>query len=78
VSRARLLLGRACAYAVAGLVVGLLMVGVSLGLGLPLLARQPGPDLSVGEATGVAAGLLASTWTSTCSAPCAPERPAFS
>ncbi|OHV36561.1 MULTISPECIES: hypothetical protein [Pseudofrankia] len=60
-SRALLLLGRAAAYAVAGLAVGLLMAGVSLGAGLPLLARQPGPALGAGEAAGVAVGLLASS-----------------
>ncbi|MBL7502663.1 ABC transporter permease [Frankia sp. CNm7] len=60
-SRERLLLARAVAYAIAGLVAGTLMVGVSLGAGLPLLARQPGPDLGAGEIAGVAGGLLASS-----------------
>jgi hypothetical protein len=48
-----------------GLVIGTLMVAVSLGGGLPLLARQPGPDLSLGEVTGVAVALLASSAVAT-------------
>ncbi|SNQ51354.1 ABC transporter permease [Frankia canadensis] len=60
-SRERLLLARATAYAITGLVVGTLMVAVSLGAGLPLLGRQPGPDLGAGEVTGVALGLLGSS-----------------
>ncbi|MCK9926611.1 ABC transporter permease [Frankia sp. Mgl5] len=60
-SRERLLLARAMAYSITGLVVGTLMVAVSLGAGLPLLSRQPGPDLSAGEMTGVAVGLLGSS-----------------
>lgn len=59
-SQEHLLLARATAYAVAGLAVGILMVRVSLAAGLPLLARQPGPELDVGEVTAVAAGCLAS------------------
>ncbi|WP_261567746.1 ABC transporter permease subunit [Frankia gtarii] len=60
-SRERLLLARATAYAIVGLVVGSAMVAVSLGAGLPLVARQPGPDLSAREATVVAVGLLTSS-----------------
>ncbi|KPM53710.1 ABC transporter permease [Frankia sp. R43] len=60
-SHERLLLARATAYTITALAVGMLMVAVSLGAGLPLLARQPGPDLSVGEATAVAVGLLGSS-----------------
>ncbi len=60
-SREGLLAARATAYAVAGLIIGLLMVAVSLGFGLPLLGRQPGPGLTAQEVTGVAAGLLGSS-----------------
>ncbi|HEX5496438.1 MAG TPA: hypothetical protein VFX70_17900 [Mycobacteriales bacterium] len=56
--RGRLLLVRAGAYALAGLGVGALMMGVSLGTGLPLLGRQPGPDLDSGEVVAVVAGCL--------------------
>lgn len=54
----RLLLARTGAYVLAGLAVGTLMVGVSLALGLPLLARQPGPALDTSEVVAVAAGCL--------------------
>lgn len=56
--RGRLLLVRTGAYAAAGLAVATLMVGVSLALGLPLLGRQPGPDLDVEEVVAVAVGCL--------------------
>lgn len=56
--RGRLLLARTCAYALGGLGVGTLMVVLSLGLGLPLLAHQPGPDLDTGEVVAVAAGCV--------------------
>lgn len=56
--RGRLLLARATAYAVAGLLVGSLTTGVSLALGLPLLRRQPGPDLTAGEVVAVASGCV--------------------
>jgi ABC-2 type transport system permease protein len=56
--RGRLLLARTGAYAGAAIVVGALMVAVSLGLGLPLLAGHPGPDLTPGEVTPVAGGNL--------------------
>lgn len=59
--RERLLLARAVSYATVGLAVGVLMTAVSLGAGLPLLSRQPGPDLTRGEVAGVAVGLLASS-----------------
>ena len=59
VDRGRLLSVRIAAYALAGLAVGGLMVAVSLGLGLALLADQPGPALTVGEVVPVAAGCLA-------------------
>jgi ABC-2 type transport system permease protein len=54
--RGRLLLARAGAYALAGLVLGTLAVAVTLALGLPLLSREPGPSLGAGTIGGVAAG----------------------
>jgi hypothetical protein len=54
--RGRLLLGRAGAYAVTGLMLGALAVAVSLAVGLPLLRGEPGPALSFVEITYVAAG----------------------
>lgn len=56
--RGSLLLARTGAYSVTGLVVGTLLAGVSVGLGLPLLSDQPGPDLGAGEVTAVVAGCL--------------------
>ena len=47
--RGRLLLARAGAYAVTGLVLGTLTVAVALALGLPLLAGEPGPGLGSDE-----------------------------
>jgi hypothetical protein len=57
--RGRLLLARTLAYALAGLAVGALTAGVSLAVGLPLLASHPGPDLGFGDVAPVAAGDLA-------------------
>jgi ABC-2 type transport system permease protein len=54
--RGRLLLARAGAYAVTGLAIGALTAAVSLGLGLPLLSGEPGPDLVSGTITAVAVG----------------------
>ena len=56
--RARLLLSRAGAYAVVGLVIGALTAAVSLALGLPLLGSEPGPGVSYGEIASVAAGSI--------------------
>ena len=56
--RALLLLARAGAYALAGLAVGALMVAAALGLGLPLLAAHPGPDLGSHDVSLVAGGSL--------------------
>jgi hypothetical protein len=57
--RSWLLAIRTVAYALAGLAVGSLMVGVSLGLGLPLLGDHPGPRLTADEVAAVATGCLA-------------------
>jgi ABC-2 type transport system permease protein len=57
-SRGRLLLARAGAYAVTGLGVAGLMVGVSLALGLPLLASEPGPSLGSEDVAAVVGGSL--------------------
>ncbi|MYS79852.1 ABC transporter permease [Embleya scabrispora] len=54
-----LLLARIGAYALTGLLIGALLVAVSVGLALPLLADHPGADLTPGEVTSVAAGNLA-------------------
>jgi ABC-2 type transport system permease protein len=54
--RGRVLLARAAAYAVTGLVLGALAAVVALALGLPLLSGEPGPGLGSGEITAVAAG----------------------
>ena len=54
--RGRLLLARAGAYAVTGLVLGTLTAAVALALGLPLLGGEPGPGLGSGEIAAVAAG----------------------
>jgi hypothetical protein len=60
--RGRLLAARTLAYALAGLGIGALMTGVSVALGLPLLASQPGPELGVGDVAPVVAGdLVAAT-----------------
>jgi ABC-2 type transport system permease protein len=56
--RGRLLLARAGAYAVTGLVLGTLAVAVSLALGLPLLSGEPGPSLGSGVITAVAVGSI--------------------
>jgi ABC-2 type transport system permease protein len=56
--RGTLLLGRAAAYALAGLALGALMAAVALGLGLPLLTDQPGPAVGAGDAAIVVVGSL--------------------
>ena len=43
--RGRLTVARMVAYGVTGLLIGLLMLVVGFGIGLPLLSGQPGPDL---------------------------------
>jgi ABC-2 type transport system permease protein len=64
-SRGRLLLARAGAYAVTGLGVAGLMVGVSLALGLPLLASEPGPSLGSEDVAAVVGGSLLAAALST-------------
>jgi ABC-2 type transport system permease protein len=44
--RARLTVARMVAYGITGLLIGLLMLVVAFGIGLPLLAGQPGRDLA--------------------------------
>jgi ABC-2 type transport system permease protein len=56
--RGQLLLARAGAYAVVGVAVAALMVAVSLALGLPLLAGEPGQRLGTGDVAAVAGGSL--------------------
>jgi ABC-2 type transport system permease protein len=56
--RGRLLLARAGAYAVTGLLLGTLTAAIALTLGLPLLGGEPGPSLGSGEITAVAAGSI--------------------
>jgi ABC-2 type transport system permease protein len=56
--RGRLLLARAGAYAVTGLVLGTLTAAASLALGLALLSGEPGPGLDSGQITAVAAGSI--------------------
>src|SRR5262249_22029444 len=54
--RGRLLLARAGAYAVTALALGTLAAAGALGVGLPPLGRERGPDLGSGEIAAVAAG----------------------
>ena len=56
--RGRLLLARAGAYAVTGLLLGALAAASALGLGIPLLRGEPGPGLGSGEISAVIAGSL--------------------
>jgi hypothetical protein len=57
--RGTLLAARLAAYGVTGLGLGTVMTGASLALGLPLLGRQPGPDLNLAQIGAVVAGNLA-------------------
>jgi ABC-2 type transport system permease protein len=56
--RGRLLLARAGAYAVTGLMLGTLTAAVALALGLPLLNGEPGPGVGSGEIAAVATGSI--------------------
>ncbi|WP_407565820.1 ABC transporter permease [Streptomyces sp. 184] len=49
---------RIAAYALTGLLLGTLTVAVSVGLALPLLSDQPGPDLAAGDVGAVVSGNL--------------------
>ena len=56
--RGVVLAARIAAYALTGLLLGTLTTMVSVGLGLPLLGDQPGPDLTSGDVGAVVAGNL--------------------
>lgn len=56
--RGPLLLARAGAYALTGLLLGALATAVSLSLGLPLLRGEPGPRLGSDEIAAVAVGSI--------------------
>jgi ABC-2 type transport system permease protein len=56
--RGWLLLARAGTYAATGLAIAMMMVVVSLAVGLPLLAGEPGPGLGSGDIALVAGGSL--------------------
>lgn len=47
--RARLLVARLAAYALAALVIGLIVIAVAFAIGLPLLAGRAGPDLAASD-----------------------------
>ncbi|MBW8486334.1 hypothetical protein [Actinomadura parmotrematis] len=53
--RGTVLAVRIAAYALTGLGLALLTNAVAVGVGLPLLAHHPGPDLTSGQVTGVVA-----------------------
>lgn len=59
--RARLTSARVLAHALAGLLVGLIMLGVALALGLPLLAGAGGPDLTASDLVPAVVGGLITT-----------------
>ncbi|MFD0689797.1 ABC transporter permease [Actinomadura fibrosa] len=54
--RGTVLAVRIAAYALTGLGLAVLINAVAAGVALPLLADQPGPDLTPGQVAGVAAG----------------------
>jgi hypothetical protein len=56
--RGVVLSARIAAYALTGLLLGALTTMVSVGLALPLLSSQPGPDLTSGDVSAVAVGNL--------------------
>lgn len=56
--RGVVLSARIAAYALTGLLLGMLTTAVSVGLGLPLLSDHPGPDLTPGDVGAVVAGNL--------------------
>ncbi|GAA4726338.1 ABC transporter permease [Phytohabitans rumicis] len=56
--RGVVLSARIAAYALTGLLLGALTSVASVGLALPLLSDQPGPDLTAGDVTAVVAGNL--------------------
>jgi ABC-2 type transport system permease protein len=56
--RGRLLVARAGAHALTGLVLGALTAAVALALGLPLLSGEPGPGVGTVEIAAVATGSI--------------------
>jgi ABC-2 type transport system permease protein len=56
--RGRLLAARAAAYMVTGLGLAALMLALSLAVGLPLLAAEPGPALDAGDIFAIGGGSL--------------------
>lgn len=63
--RGRLLIARIIAYGLASLAIGLVMTAVAFGIGIPLLAGQPGPDLATSDYLRAALGGLAAIVLST-------------
>jgi ABC-2 type transport system permease protein len=63
--RGRLLSARIIAYGLAALAIGLLVTAVTFGIGIPLLAGQPGPDLAASDYLRAGAGGLAAIVLST-------------
>jgi ABC-2 type transport system permease protein len=64
--RLRLTVGRMLAYALAGLLVALVMIVVALVIGIPLLSSTQGPALQAGDyARAIGSGLLACTMATT-------------
>ncbi|GAA3222382.1 hypothetical protein [Actinocorallia longicatena] len=57
--RATALMARIAAYALTALLIGGLMIAISVGLALPLLADHPGTPLTAGGVTAIAASDLA-------------------
>ena len=63
--RGRLLAARLVAYGIAGLAIGVVMTVVAFAIGLPLLAGQPGPDLSTSDYLRTGGGGLVAVTVST-------------
>jgi ABC-2 type transport system permease protein len=63
--RGRLLGARVVAYGLAGLLIGIVMTLVTLAIGVPLLAGQPGPDLGAGDYLRACGGGLVAILLST-------------
>jgi ABC-2 type transport system permease protein len=63
--RGRLLAARLVAYGIAGLAIGVVMTVVAFAIGLPLLAGQPGPDLSMSDYLRTGGGGLVAVTVST-------------
>jgi len=63
--RGRLLAARLVAYGIAGLAIGVVMTVVAFAIGIPLLAGQPGPDLSTSDYLRTGGGGLVAVTVST-------------